>query len=65
MSRIRMIVPTFLVSKLCQFDYFFPKISCGCHNSVTVWDIFVQLLGQDSVLSTITVAFGYFALESL
>ena len=30
--RTRMIVPPFLVSKLCPFDYFFSKQSCTPHN---------------------------------
>ena len=43
MSRIRMVVPPFLVSKLCPFDHFLKKKSCTHHNSVTVIYIFMKL----------------------
>ena len=52
-----MIVPAFLVSILCPFDYFFPKYSCMCHNSVTFkWYLHATLcecvIGQDDVPHT-------------
>ena len=62
MSRIRMIVPPFLVSTLCPFDYFF-KHSCTRHNSVTVRDIFMQLYRNVNLVRTIiTCNNGYFQL---
>ena len=41
-SPARMIVPPYLVPKLCPFDYFSPKNYCTPHNSVTVWDTLIK-----------------------
>ena len=67
MSRKRTVVPAFLVSELCPFDYFFtpppPKKkkkkkkkkknkSCTPHNSVTLWDIFMKLYRNEYQVKT-------------
>ena len=46
-----MIAPLYLVSKLCPFDYFFLNVFVQfifhvLHNSVTVWEIFMKLIGM-------------------
>ena len=42
MSHARMIVPPFLVSKLCSLNNFFPFF-CMIRNSVTIWNMFMKL----------------------
>ena len=55
MSRIKMIVPPFLVSKLCPFDYL-SKYCCMRFISISSCNFMERVLGQDDVLGIITVA---------